>query len=112
MKTIVKIKEHKKKKRLIKDIIKDFNEMGEGTVKTDRIKDFKEESSNIDDIPKIPETNDLLLNKSEDIDYYFNDTVEYVRYPGRRRKIFKNLTKELKIIKKKRLQLKDINKIS
>jgi hypothetical protein len=109
MKIVLKLKEHKEKKKLMKDINRSFEELGDGIVKIDRIETLKEIPSIIDVNLKIPEISGFLLKKSGDIDYSYDDTIEYVRYPGRRRKIFKNLTNELEILKKNKIQLNDVN---
>ena len=42
------------------------------------------------------------------MDNIYDDTIECVRYQNERKKIFENVTKELNILKKDRLQLKDV----
>jgi len=48
-----------------------------------------------------------LFNKNRDIDNIYNDTIERARYFGRKKNYFKNLPKELNILKKDRLRLND-----
>jgi hypothetical protein len=48
-----------------------------------------------------------LFNKNRDIDNIYDDTIERVRYLGRKFFFKKNLTKKLNILKKDRLRLNE-----
>lgn len=78
MKTISKLKEKKQKKILIKEIAKDFEELVQKPDELEEIKSFGRKS------------------------------IKIIQSARNRKKIFKNLTEELTILKAEKLPLKDV----
>ena len=97
MKIILKLKEHKERKDLLKDINKRFKDLGNKISKSEKSIEIEEESSNNDPIVNIPELNEKFFDKSWDMSIKI---IESMKNPEERKSIFDNLTKDLRIVRK------------
>ncbi len=93
------MKDKIKRKKILKWIRKNLEELGYEIVKRERIRNPEEKSSNFDTNLNITENNDFFFNKIWEIDKISGDTIESVKDPRKRKDIFKNITMEFKIIK-------------